>query len=240
MKKSLTVFIGLMLCVGMAKAQTAKPDTTIYNVVETSATFPGGISELYKFIGANMVYPDAAKTANIQGRVLMSFVVEKEGSLSNFTILRGLSPEVNAEALRVMKLSPKWSPGQQGGQVVRQLYSIPISFTLKKDTSKASESETFPIVEIPGEYPGGMERFYAYVKKNMRPVGDGVNGTVRIRFVVEKDGTLSGFKIEQSLTPDADAEAMRLLKSTVKIWKPGLSNGEPVRQLYNIPIKFGK
>jgi len=229
----------LILLSSVANAQGSKPDTTIYNDAETPAQFPGGISELYKFIGANLQYPDLAKSLNIQGRVLMSFVVEKDGSLSNFTVLRGPLPEVNAEALRVMKLSPKWSPGKQGGEVVRQLYSIPINFTLK-DTTKAAP-EVFSPVEIAADFPGGVEALYKWLSKNIKyPLSAreaNIQGKVTITFVIEKDGSLSNFKIVKGVSYAIDEEALRVMKLSPK-WKPGMQNGRPVREQYTMPINF--
>jgi len=95
--------------------------------------YKGGVNNFYSFIGHTMHYPKTAKENNIQGRVFTSFVVEKDGKLTTFDIIKGLSPDCDAEVLRVMELCKAWSPGYHYGIPVRVQYSLPISFTLQSD-----------------------------------------------------------------------------------------------------------
>ncbi|MBQ2188112.1 MAG: M56 family metallopeptidase [Bacteroidales bacterium] len=92
--------------------------------------FPGGTTALFDFINKNVKYPKSARDKGIEGRVFVQFVVEKDGSLSSFTVLRGVSDDINAEALRVVKLMPKWKPGMQEGKPVRVQYVLPFKFQL--------------------------------------------------------------------------------------------------------------
>jgi protein TonB len=102
-----------------------KVDTKIlYDYAEVSPEPTGGMAGWAKFIQRNLRYPDT----DAQGRVFVSFVVERDGSLSNIKILKGVSPELDAEALRVIRMAPKWKPGMQGGQPVRVQFNIPINF----------------------------------------------------------------------------------------------------------------
>jgi TonB family protein len=102
----------------------------VFTSVEHIAEFPGGITEFSQFLAKNTHYPADSRNKGIQGRVIISFVVETDGSLSNIHIARGVAPDIDEEALRVIKLSPKWAPGRQNGIPVRVAYSVPISFTL--------------------------------------------------------------------------------------------------------------
>ncbi|MEO6632074.1 MAG: energy transducer TonB [Mucilaginibacter sp.] len=86
--------------------------------------------KLYKFLGRTVRYPATARENNTQGSVRVSFVVEKDGALTDIKVTRGIGDGCDEEAVRVMKLSPKWIPGSQGGKAVRVVYSIPISFAL--------------------------------------------------------------------------------------------------------------
>lgn len=117
-----------------APAPIAKPvekeDDVIFQVVEKSAEYPGGMQELYKFLNKNLNYPAAAKEAGIQGRVVCQFVVNKDGSLVDVKIVRGLDPDLDREALRVINMMPKWKPGEQSGKKVRQRYTLPVQFKL--------------------------------------------------------------------------------------------------------------
>ncbi|WCT10499.1 energy transducer TonB [Mucilaginibacter jinjuensis] len=99
-------------------------DTGIRDFAEVSPEPMGGMAGWSKFIQRNLRYPDT----DAQGRVFVSFVVERDGSLSNIKILKGVSPELDAEALRVIRMAPKWKPGMQGGQAVRVQFNIPINF----------------------------------------------------------------------------------------------------------------
>jgi len=102
----------------------------VYKVVETMPEFPGGTSELYKYLGENIKYPESAKKEGIQGRVFISFVVNKDGSISDVKKLRGVSEELDKEAMRVIKNMPKWKPGEQRGEKVKVEYALPINFKL--------------------------------------------------------------------------------------------------------------
>ena len=92
--------------------------------------YPGGIQEMMKFLSENVKYPQAASKAGIQGRVIITFIVEKDGSISSAKVVKSVTEELDAEALRVVNAMPKWTPGKQKGQPVRVKYTIPISFRL--------------------------------------------------------------------------------------------------------------
>ena len=106
-------------------------DDKVFSAVEHVPNYPGGVDKFFKFLQQNIKYPAEAKNKKIEGKVFVSFIVEKDGSLSNLKILRDPGAGCGAEAVRVMKLSPKWNPGIQNGHKVRVQYTMPISFTLK-------------------------------------------------------------------------------------------------------------
>jgi len=106
-------------------------DTRIFTAVEHAPDFPGGVDKFYKFLQQNIKYPAEARNKKVEGKVFVSFIVEKDGALSNLKIIRDLGAGCGNEALRVMKLSPKWNPGVQNGHKVRVQYTLPIAFTLK-------------------------------------------------------------------------------------------------------------
>lgn len=107
-----------------------KKDTAVFVAVEQNPGFPGGIGKLMEYINKNLKYPKVAKQASLEGRVIVSFVVERDGSLTGIKVRKSLSPETDAEAIRLIMNSPKWVPGMQGGRAVRVQYSIPITFKL--------------------------------------------------------------------------------------------------------------
>ena len=105
-------------------------DEEFFMVVENMPEFPGGDLGLMKFIQKNVRYPAIAKEYNITGKVYVSFIVDKLGSVTNVKIVRGVDKNLDAEALRVVSLLPKYKPGKQRGKAVRVMFTIPINFTL--------------------------------------------------------------------------------------------------------------
>ena len=101
---------------------------SIYRVSEVMPEYPGGPNEMMKYIQENIKYPQSAKDNKIEGRVYVSFVVEKDGSITNAAVMRGIDKECDAEALRVVASMPKWTPGQHKGEVVRTQFTIPIYY----------------------------------------------------------------------------------------------------------------
>lgn len=102
----------------------------IFVVVENEPEFPGGMDSLMAFLARNIVYPKTAKENGIQGKVFLTFCVEKDGSISNIKVLRDIGGGCGAEAVRVVKMMPKWTPGKQRGKAVRVQYNLPIQFIL--------------------------------------------------------------------------------------------------------------
>ena len=100
----------------------------VFDVVEEMPQYPGGAEALLEFLNQNVQYPEEAEKAGIQGRVIATFVVEKDGSVSNAKVVKSVDPLLDAEALRVISAMPKWKPGKQNGKVVRVKYTVPLSF----------------------------------------------------------------------------------------------------------------
>ena len=120
------------------KAETPETNTAVgtfepvqgdvFDVVEEMPQYPGGPQALFEFLSNNVKYPEEAEKAGIQGRVIATFVVETDGSVSNAKVVKSVDPLLDAEALRVISAMPKWKPGKQNGKVVRVRYTVPLSF----------------------------------------------------------------------------------------------------------------
>ena len=102
-----------------------------FNVVEDMPEFPDGIEAMIQFISNNIQYPADAQKQKVDGRVLVNFVVEKDGSITEVKVIKPTFPSLDAEAVRVVKAMPKWKPGYQKGQAVRVQFTMPINFSLK-------------------------------------------------------------------------------------------------------------
>ncbi len=115
----------------MSQEEESEEEKTIFMVVESMPEFPGGEPALYKYLAENIKYPQMAKESGIQGRVFVTFVVERDGSVTDVRVLRGIGGGCDEEAIRVVKGMPKWSPGKQRGKAVRVQYNLPVKFTLQ-------------------------------------------------------------------------------------------------------------
>jgi protein TonB len=107
-----------------------KNTETVFTVVEESAMFPGGQDELIKYLAQNIKYPKQARVRGVEGLVSVSFVVEKDGSLTDIKLLRDIGSGCGQEALRVVKEMPKWKPAKLKGEIVRMQFNLPVKFTL--------------------------------------------------------------------------------------------------------------
>ena len=110
-----------------------KPEvaTKVFDVVEEMPSFPGGNAGLMSYLNSNTKYPVVGQENGVQGRVIISFVVERDGSISDVKVARSVDPSLDREAQRVVKSMPRWTPGKQNGQTVRVKYTVPVVFRLQ-------------------------------------------------------------------------------------------------------------
>jgi protein TonB len=106
-------------------------EAEIFYVVESMPTFRGGDDKIYEYLAQNLRYPTMAREAGIQGRVFVTFVVERDGSITDVNVLRGIGGGCDEEAIRVVESMPNWTPGKQRGVPVRVQFNLPIKFTLQ-------------------------------------------------------------------------------------------------------------
>ena len=241
------------------------PNNPVFEVVEIMPEFPdGGMSGLMQFLSKNIQYPINAQKNHTQGRVTVQFVVNKDGSISEPKIIRGVDPDLDGEAIRVISLMPKWKPGMQKGQPVRVKYTVPVMFRLSDDGQKeeykpipkidetvvvgyaskqapAEEDPVFEVVENMPEFAGGMGGLMQYLSKNIKyPVEAqkaGIQGRVIMQVIIDKNGNVTNPKVTQPVDPLLDTEAIRGTASMPK-WKPGTQRGMPVNVKYTFPIVF--
>ena len=126
-----------IVVVGYGVKKQPVDDAPLFQVVEEMPQYPGGMPGLMQYIGRNMKYPMLAQEQGLEGRVIVQFIVERDGSTSNFNIMRGVHALLDAEAIRVLAGMEKWTPGKQKGQAVRVKYTVPVMFRL--DKPKAEE-----------------------------------------------------------------------------------------------------
>lgn len=186
----------------------------VFTVVEKMPSFPGGDAELLKYIATNIKYPKESQDNGEQGRVICSFIVGRDGSVNNPEVLRGVTPLLNEEAVRVINTMPRWNPGMQRGKAVAVKYTVPITFRLKSPVEEAKE-ETLTVVDVMPQYPGGDRELLKFIAQSIKYPTDaqeaGVQGRVICSFVVDKKGNIVEPKIIRGIDPSLDAEALRVI-----------------------------
>jgi len=237
----------------------------IHQIAEEMPEFPGGMAECMKFLGKNIKYPAEAITNKIEGRVIVTIVIRKDGSVTDAKIVRSIHPLLDEEALRVISLMPKWKPAKHKGEAVNVMYTLPVMFRLNKpesevqhETSDAEgtrfkkvkveevqelkdENGIYRVCDEMPEFPGGMAACMKFLAENIQYPEDcmkeGIQGRVIIQFVIDKDGTAKDIIVVRGVHPSLDKEALRVASLMPK-WKPGITKGEAVACKYTIPIGF--
>ena len=207
------------------KAEKQKKETpqeeVIFQVVEQMPEFPGGMQKAMEFLGKNIKYPVAAQEAKIEGRVIVQFVVGRDGSVSNAKVMRGVNPELDAEAIRVVSIMPNWIPGKQRGKAVSVKYTMPIMFRLQTPEPKKEEMPHTLQVNLKVDKNATKEDV-DMVKNHLRsrytgvPVvhADGVNPLIIVDGEVKE-----GMKLSQ-ISPET-IEAISVMKNEAAIAQYG-------------------
>ena len=237
---------------GIEAARRAR--NPVFTVVEVMPEFPGGQGALLKFLATNVRYPESAVKNGIEGRVSCSFFVGKDGAISEAEVIRGVSPELNEEALRVINSMPVWSPGKQRGKVVNVKYTVPVTFRLsggKKKTSSRivqrqikevdTSGRVFTVVQQMPEFPSGQASLLKYLATRIKYPAiaqeNGIQGRVSCSFVVDTDGSLKNIEVIRGIDPSLDREAVRVIREMPK-WNPGVQNNMAVAVKYTVPVTF--
>ena len=134
MKKLIIMSLMAMLgftTVSAQKTVVAQKNQKVFDGVEQMPEYPGGIQALFEYLSQNVKYPADAEKQKVEGRVIATFVVETDGSISSIEVVKPAFPSLDAEAIRVLSGMPKWTPGKQSGKEVRVKYTVPINFNLK-------------------------------------------------------------------------------------------------------------
>ena len=226
----------------------------LFTIVEQQPKFPG---EINKWLVENIVYPVQAKNNNIQGKVYVSFVVEKDGSVSGVKVLRGADRDLDNEAVRVVSMMPNWTPGMQNGKPVRVQYTVPINFTLGDiratppppnentanntgmQTATDPSGQSIQVDQKPEFHGNLLSYLAANVHYPAQCKEKKIEGSIYTSFVVGKDGYISDIRIEKSTNggEEFNRESIRVINAMPK-WKPALQNGKPVAVRLFITIPF--
>ena len=244
---------------------TEDEETVLYAIVKVKPTFNGINAEtgFRVYVGENINYPAAAHENGISGRVYVEFAIDTDGSVVDVKLLRGVDPLLDAEALRVISSSPKWTPGKdKDGKTVKVKYQFPVNFRLSGETPSSSSSNAksqagaekqeseeilFTLADIKPTFNGSTDsnntesEFREYVVKSINyPAAaseNGISGRVYVEFSIDTDGSVTDVKLLRGIDPLLDAEALRVVSSSPK-WTPGKHRGNLVKVKYQFPVNF--
>lgn len=256
-KYGVSVNKNMELATPQKKKVTPPTEEKIVEDPDIPPMFTGGSDQMKKFIVSSLIYPKEASEKNIQGLVVHTFVVEKDGTLSNFKCIHHADSALDAEALRILKMMPPWRPAKLNGEVVRSTAYVPMYFRLNKnagqgariaakpvaksDPKLAENEEIFAIVDKMPEFPGGEEKMSDYLSNQIKyPAQEYQNkteGRVVCTFVVTKNGDIQNIEVIEGQNDALNREAVRAL-STMPNWIPGENNGEKVNVKCVLPIDF--
>ena len=178
-------------------------------MVEKMPQFPGGTGKLFEFLSKNVKYPAEAENNDVQGRVIVTFVVERDGEISNAKVVKSIHPALDAEALRVINSMPNWTPGMQNGEAVRVKYTVPVTFRLQGKDSNIGDAKS--------ELGRGANVLAEMVVVGFGKQDDAASAKQPL-FVV--DGVAMDYEKVRGINPD-NISGMEILKDKAAIEKYG-------------------
>jgi protein TonB len=260
----LTCFIGFGAQAQKLKMPPKPSSGTVYDSVAQPAVPIGGTERYAQFLADHQKYPASAMQKGIQGTVKVSFIVEKTGTVNEVKVENPLSPELDAEAIRLIKSAPKWTPARHHrNEVVRQRVVVPVSFVMSPgstvtvgapgkerpiltsaaDIAASANPNVRPVVapDRPTQPVGGTQAFFDWIEKNQKyPLlakQRKIQGKVMVEFMVQPDGSLTDVRVARKMGSGLDEEALRLIKAAPK-WEPAIFQGKPIKQKMLLPVLF--
>jgi TonB family protein len=236
------------------QGQDAPKDDKVFTFVERKPEFPGGEKALMEYLGNNIKYPRLAVEAGVEGRVYLSFVVDKAGNVENIKILRGIGYGCDEESLRVIKGMPKWTPGVQNDKAVKVQYTLPVVFKLDREVVRykpilmaaADGKDSIYVTEATEPKWEGKtdeettDALSKMINKKKLGKDKKIQTTVYISLLVNKDGSVASVELPSKNSSKKIAEEALRIAKTVQKLEPGRYNGHAVRTIKIITIRFGE
>ncbi|WP_288205127.1 M56 family metallopeptidase [uncultured Parabacteroides sp.] len=240
----------------------------VFTVVEVMPEYPGGQGELLKYLAKSVKYPVIAQENGIQGRVTASFIVEKDGSIRDIEVIRGVDPSLDKEAVRVLSGMPNWIPGKQRGQDVAVKYTVPVTFRLQRadgtssvpnddndnegimvvgygssnsDNQSSSSNQVFTMVEKMPNFPGGQSALISFLAKTIQYPKEAQEKGIQGVVVCSFIVEKDGSLSDVTVIRGLDPV---LDKEALRVigempkWTPGTQRGQAVRVKYTVPLTF--
>lgn len=243
---------GLLFVAGHTTQAQTQPviEDKVFNYVERMPEFPGGQQALFRTLSQTVQYPAEALAKQVEGRVLVSFVVASTGQVQQVKLARGIDPLLDAEALRAVAALPAFIPGKQAGKAVAVLYTLPITFKLPEAAAAAGPAGARPATEAYAPHPvGGQAALEAYLRTASFPEAArqaNFSGVVFVAVKVDSLGALTSVKAQPGpmakeqlrLVQPALLSAAENLISKGPSWAPALKKGQPRNGSHLVPLVF--
>ena len=222
------------------------------------------INAFIQWVNSEIIYPESALRDNIQGRVVLRFTVDTAGNVTNVHVLKGVSKELDEEAVRVISSSPKWIPNYENGKPVAVSYNFPLTYSLPDDYKYEDllETDSIPtksavelLAERLFEYRNGSKdidvhpkfrgkdrnTFNYWVNSRIRypesALKNNIQGQVLLSFTIDSVGNVTNVYVVRGVSKELDKEAVRVISSSPK-WTPGYKDGKPISVFYHFPVNF--
>jgi TonB family protein len=228
---------------GQQPTPSASEDDTPFLVADEMPLFQGkDLNTFRTWVQSQIRYPAEALKRGIEGRVVLSFIVERDGSVSTIELLQSPDRILSEEARRVVSSSPKWTPGRQNGHLVRVRYMLPVDFsTPKKETAAQSTAAQKPGLASMQFEIGNLNAFRSWAMQRLRyPAGareQQTEGSVVATFTVGRDGRVDDIRIAGKPDPQLAEEVRRVVKAS-PAWSPATRNGEATTVTVTLPVSF--
>lgn len=228
---------------GQQPTPAASEDDTPFLVAEEMPLFQGkDLNTFRSWLQSQIRYPAEALKRGIEGRVVLSFIVERDGSVSTIQLLQSPDRILSEEARRVVSSSPKWTPGRQNGHLVRVRYMLPVDFSIpKKETAAQSTAAQKPGLASMQFEIGNLNAFRSWAMQRLRyPAGareQQTEGSVVATFTVGRDGRVDDIRIAGKPDPQLAEEVRRVVKAS-PAWSPATRNGEATTVTITLPVSF--
>jgi len=222
MKKILLLSIGLFLMLPNLSLAQKKSDSAAIDIM------PKFNGDLNSFLVKNLHYPANAIKKNIEGKVILKFIVNEDGSISDVTVVKGIGGGCDEEAKRVVQLMPNWKPGSQNGKYVKVFFTLPVHF-------KLDEPDNSSVAKFKGRFKDYFTNNLKYPQEAQK---NHVIGNVTVSFKVAKDGRISHVRVTDGIGSGCDEEAIRLIQNMPN-WLPAKNKkGKPVKSNVELQIPF--
>lgn len=228
---------------GQQPTPAASEDDTPFLVADEMPLFQGkDLNTFRTWVQSQIRYPAEALKRGIEGRVVLSFIVERDGSVSTIELLQSPDRILSEEARRVVSSSPKWTPGRQNGHLVRVRYMLPVDFSIpKKETAAQSTAAQKPGLASMQFEIGNLNAFRSWAMQRLRyPAGareQQTEGSVVATFTVGRDGRVDDIRIAGKPDPQLAEEVRRVVKAS-PAWSPATRNGEATTVTVTLPVSF--